>query len=577
MVPAVMKRRSLALSTLLIAGGFVCWIAGAFTADGVGSVTFVDVTRASNITFKHDNAASSQRYLIETMGSGAAWIDYDNDGYLDLFLANSAATKVYKPEHPLRSSLYRNNGDGTFTDVTDKAGVGAVDLFAMGVAVGDYDNDGFEDLCIVGYGRLILYHNNGNGTFTSVTEKAGVGNFGKWGSSAAWFDYDRDGKLDLVVANYVDFTPDRNLICINEGRPAYCHPNKYQGQTPTLFHNDGNGVFTDVSRASKVGLKAGNGLGVVCFDYNGDGWTDVFLANDSMENFLYRNKGNGTFEEVGIEAGVALGEDGKPEAGMGADAADSNRDGLPDLFVTHLDLEYNRLYRNNGDGTFTDATFASKLGAGTFRMSGFGTRFVDYDNDGWRDLFIANGHVLDNIKEFHAGTEYAEPKTVYRNVGGTFQDMTKQLGPDLADARVSRAAAFADYDNDGDVDVLVTNNGDRPQLLRNDGGNHSHWIEIRLIGTRSNRDGIGAKVKVVAHGIVQTDEAKGGMSYQAAHDHRLHFGLGDATQISVINVVWPSGAVTKLSDVQADRCITIKEDVGEVASRYPQFKKTAPG
>jgi hypothetical protein len=569
-----MKRHSLVI--LLAAGGLVCWVARAFVVDAGRGVTFVDVTRAANITFKHDNAASIHRYLIETMGSGAAWIDYDNDGYLDLFLANSAATKVYKPEHPLRSALYHSNGDGTFTDVTDKADVGAADLFAMGVAVGDYDNDGFEDLYVVGYSRSILYHNNGNGKFTDVTEKAGVSNLEKWGSSAAWFDYDRDGKLDLIVANYVDFTPDRNLICVNEGQPSYCHPNKYHGQTPTLFHNDGNGIFTDISRASKIGLKAGNGLGVVCFDYNGDGWTDVFLANDSMENFLYRNKGNGTFEEVGIEAGVALGEDGKPEAGMGTDAADYDRDGLPDLFVTHLDLEYNRLYRNNGDGTFDDTTFASKLGAGTFRMSGFGTRFIDYDNDGWRDLFIANGHVLDNIRKFHAGTEYAEPKTVYRNVGGTFQDVTKQLGSDLAEVRVSRAAVFADYDNDGDVDVLVTNNGDWPQLLRNDGGNRNHWVEIQLIGTRSNRDGIGARVQVVAHGIRQTDEAKGGMSYQAAHDPRLHFGLGHATQISVINVVWPSGAVTKLTDVQVDRCITIKEGVGEVASRYPLFKKTAP-
>jgi len=558
---------------LVISGALVCWAAAAFSPAAATHVTFVDVTRESNITFKHDNAASPQRYLIETMGAGAAWIDYDNDGYLDLFLANSAATNVYKTVHPLRSALYHSSGDGTFTDVTEKAGVGAADLFAMGVAVGDYDNDGFEDLYVVGYGRSILYHNNGDGTFTDVTKQAGVANLGKWGSSAAWFDYDRDGKLDLIVANYVDFTPERNLICVDEGRPAYCHPNKYHGQTPTLFHNEGNGVFKDVSRASGIGQKAGNGLGVVCFDYNGDGWTDVFLANDSMENFLYRNKGNGTFEEVGIEAGVALGEDGKPEAGMGTDAADYDGDGFPDLFVTHLDLEYNRIYRNLGDGSFADATFTSKLGAGTFRMSGFGTRFIDYDNDGWRDIFIANGHVLDNVKEFHAGTEYAEPKTVYRNLGGTFQDVTKQLGPDLATARVSRAAAFADYDNDGDVDVLVTNNGDRPQLLRNDGGNHNHWLEIRLIGTRSNRDGVGAKVKIICNGRVQTEEVKGGMSYQAAHDPRLHFGLGDASQLAELRVLWPSGAVTKLTDVPVDRCITIKEDVGEIPSRYPPFRK----
>ena len=561
-------------SILLISAAVLCWLAAAAAPEVARDVTFVDVTANANITFKHDNAATPQRYLIETMGSGAAWIDYDNDGYLDLYLVNSAATDIYKPPHPLRSALYHNNGDGTFTDVTEKAGVGAVGLFGMGVAVADYDNDGFEDLYVVGYGRSILYHNNGNGTFTDVSEKAGVANLGKWGSSAAWFDYDRDGKLDLVVANYVDFSPAGNLTCTTAGRPAYCHPNKYHGQTPTLYHNEGNGIFTDVSRASKIGLKAGNGLGVVCFDYDGDGWTDVFLANDSMENFLYRNERNGTFKEVGLEAGVALGEDGKPEAGMGTDAADYDRDGFPDLFVTHLDLEYNRLYRNNGDGTFTDATFASKLGAGTFRLSGFGTGFMDYDNDGWPDLFIANGHVLDNVKEFHAGTEYAEPKTVYRNIGGTFRDLTKQLGPNLVEARVSRAAAFADYDNDGDVDVLVTNNGDHPQLFRNDGGNRNHWLEVRLIGTRSNRDGIGARIRTDANGVRQTQEAKGGMSYQSAHDPRLHFGLGTATRIARLEIAWPSGAVTTLNDLPADQCITIKEGIGQVQSRWPQFRKT---
>jgi hypothetical protein len=569
-------------ATLCLAVGIPFAVVAAHTeprpsgsVDPSAPVTFVDVTSNSHITFKHDNAATPQRYLIETMGSGAAWIDYDNDGYLDLYLVNGAATKAYTPEHPLRSALYHSSGDGTFTDVTEKAGVAALGLFGMGVAVGDYDNDGFEDIYVVGYGSSILYHNSGNGTFTDVTKQAGVQNAGKWGSSAAWFDYDRDGKLDLIVANYVDFTPEHNLICLNEGRAAYCHPNKYHGQTPTLFHNDGNGRFTEVSRTSKIGLKAGNGLGVVCFDYNGDGWPDVFLANDSMENFLYKNKRDGTFEEVAIEAGVALGEDGKPEAGMGADAADFDRDGLPDLFVTHLDLEYNRLYRNEGNDTFSDVTFASKLGAGTFRMSGFGTRFLDYDNDGWRDLFIANGHVLDNIRFFHSGTEYAEPKIVYKNVGGTFQDVTKQLGADLAVPRVSRAAAFADYDNDGDMDVLVTNSGDRPQLFRNDGGNRNHWLEVRLTGTRSNRDGIGAKIKVVADGVLQTDEAKGGMSYQAAHDPRLHFGLGKATRISSIDILWPSGMVTKLTDLPVDQCITIKEGVGQLPSLYPAFKKAS--
>jgi hypothetical protein len=292
-----------------------------------------------------------------------------------------------------------------------------------------------------------------------------------------------------------------------------------------------------------------------------------------MENFLYVNRRDGTFEEVALEAGVAFGENGKAEAGMGVDAADYDRDGFPDLFVTHLDLEYNRLYRNQRDGTFADATFSTKLGAGTFKMSGFGTRFFDYDNDGWRDLFIANGHVLDNIHLLHAGTTYAEGKTIYRNVGGLFHDVTPRLGTDLAIPRVSRAAAFADYDNDGDMDILVTNNGDYPQLLRNDGGNRNHWLEVRLVGTRSNRDGIGSKVKILAGGVAQADEAKGGMSYQAAHDPRLHFGLGAASRISLLEIDWPSGAVTKLGNLSADRCITLKEDFGEVPSHCPPFKQ----
>jgi hypothetical protein len=537
------------------------------TAQEAPSVTFVDVTAAAGIGFKHDNARSPEKYLIETMGAGAAWLDYDNDGYLDLYLVNSAATKAYQPPQPLRSSLYRNNRDGTFTDVTDKAGVAASGLFGMGVAVGDYDNDGYPDLYVIGYGRSLLYHNNRDGTFVDVTEKAGVANAGKWGSSGAWFDYDHDGRLDLIVANYLDFTPEKNLICAEAGHRSYCHPNKYRGQAPTLFRNNGNGTFTDVSRSSKIGLKAGNGLGVVCFDFNGDGWTDVFIANDSMENFLFANRGDGTFQEIGIAAGVALSDDGKAEAGMGVDAADYDRDGRLDLFVTHLDRELNRLYRNLGDGSFEDATMSSKIGAGNFRLSGFGTRFIDYDNDGWRDLFIANGHVLDNIELFHADTAYAEKKTVYRNQRGAFRDVTEQLGPALSIPRVSRAAAFADYDNDGDIDVLVTNNGQEPQLLRNDGGNRNHWLEVRLTGVRSNRDGVGARVRLTAGGVTVVDESKGGMSYQSAHDRRLHFGLGDVARADVIQVRWPSGVVDRLTNVAADRVVVVQEGVGEVPAK----------
>ena len=543
----------------LTAVAFLIW---ASPDPNATQVRFTDVTAAAGISFKHDNAGSPEKYLIETMGSGAAWLDYDGDGLLDLYLVNNAATKAYHPPSPIRSALYRNQGDGTFRDVTAKAGVGAEGLFGMGAAVADFDNDGFPDLYVAGYGRSILFHNNGNGTFTDITSKAGVANPGKWASSAAWFDYDRDGWLDLVVVNYVDFTPENNAVCEYQRERGYCHPNQYRGQTPVLYHNNHDGTFTDVSRASGVGSKPGNGLGLVCFDYNGDGWPDIFIANDSMENFLYVNRGNGTFRESALESGVALSEDGRPEAGMGVDAADYDGDGRLDLFVTHLDREFNRLYRNKRDGTFEDATFTAKLGYTTYHMSGFGTRFLDYDDDGWRDLFIANGHVLDNVTRYHADASYAEPKVVYRNAQGLFRDATAELGPDLQTPRVSRGLAVADYDNDGDLDVLITNNGQAPQLLRNDGGNRKHWIEVKLIGSKSNRDGIGAAVKVIAGGRAQIDQTKGGMSYQSAHDPRVHVGLGDATTVDSIEVTWPSGTVDRIVRVAIDRLITIREGNG---------------
>src|SRR5438270_1130303 len=484
-------------------------------------VTFVDVAPASGIRFKHDNAASPEKYLIETMGGGCGWIDYDQNGLLDLYLVNSAATSAYKPANPLRAALYRNNGDGTFTDVTLKAGVGAEGLFGMGIAVGDYDNDGFPDLFVCGYGRSILYHNNGDGTFTDVTARAGVENKDRWASSAAWFDYDNDGRLDLIIANYVDWSPQNNVYCGDRGPGlrSYCHPDVYHGQPPTLYHNNGDGTFTDVSKASGVGLKPGNGLGVVTFDYDNDGWQDIFIANDSMPNFLFRNKRNGTFDEIAYAAGVAVSGDGKAEAGMGVDAADLAGSGRMDLIVTHLDMQLARLYRNLEDKSFDDATFRSKLGYATYRMSGFGARFIDYDNDGLRDLFMANGHVLDNIERYHADTRYAEPKLMFRNTGrGIFENVSDQLGADLLRPRVSRGAAAGDFDNDGDLDLLVSNNGQPAQLLRNDGGDANHWLEILLIGTRSNRDGVGARVKLTAGDLLQYDQKKGGMSYQSAQD-----------------------------------------------------------
>lgn len=533
-------------------------------AEVAPAVTFADVTRESGIAFVHDNAATSEKYLIETMGGAAAWLDYDGDGLLDLYLANSAGTEVFRPERPLRGALYRNEGNGEFTEVTEGTGTGAEGLFGMGVAVGDYDNDGDPDLVVTGYRKLLLFRNSGEGTFRDVSGPAGVALPDKWGSSAAWLDFDNDGWLDLAVVNYLDWSPENNLRCgeMRPGYRSYCHPNKYRGQTPNLFRNLGNGQFEDVSE--RVGLEdyAGNGLGIVCFDYDRDGWMDIFIANDSMPNFLFRNVGGRQFEEVAFFAGVALGENGETEAGMGVDAADYDGDGWPDLYITHLDFEFDRLYRNGTDGTFRDATFESGIGYATFDVSGFGTGFIDYDNDGWRDLFVANGHVLDNIDLFHEGTTYEERKLVFRNVDGRFEEAGELLGEAIARPRVSRAAAFADYDNDGDTDVLVANNGQEPQLLRNDGGNRSGWLQVHLIGQESNRDGIGARVTVVSEGFVQVAERTGGRSYQSAHDPRLHFGLGSRERVEEIEVRWPSGVVDRIQEVRAGTRVMVREGLG---------------
>lgn len=540
------------------------------------AVTFVDVAKSAGVHFKHDNAATAEKYLIETMGSGCGWLDYDQNGLFDLYLVNGAATKIYQPKAPLRSALYRNNGDGSFTDVTDKAGVGAEGLFGMGVAVGDYDNDGYPDLFVCGYGRCILYHNNGDGTFTDVTAKAGVANDGRWASSAAWFDYDNDGRLDIIVANYVDWSPERNFYCGDKGpgMRSYCHPDDFHPQPPTLFHNNGDGTFTDVSGTSRVGLKPGNGLGVVTFDYDDDGWQDIFIANDSMPNFLFHNNRDGTFTETAYLAGVAVSGDGAAEAGMGVDAAVTSNSGRMDLVVTHLDLQLARFYRNLGELGFEDATFPSKLSYATYHMSGFGTRFVDYDNDGAVDLFMADGHVLDNVERYHADTRYAEPKLMFRNNGnGIFENVSGQLGDALLAPRVSRGVAVCDFDNDGDLDILVNNNGGFPQLLRNDGGNTNHWLEILLVGTKSNRDGVGARVKLTAGDLFLYAQRKGGMSYQSAQDPRLHFGIGARQKIDTIEVRWPSGVVTTLSGVPSDQIITIEEGKGRIAREFPHLKQ----
>jgi hypothetical protein len=538
------------------------------------AVTFTDIAMTAGITFVHDNAATPEKYLIESMGAGCAWIDYDQDGFMDLYLVNGAATKIYTPKQPLRGALYRNKGDGTFTDVTKSAGVGAEGLFGMGVAVGDYDNDGFPDLFVLGYDRCILYHNNGQGTFTDVTARAKVENRGLWASSAAWFDYDNDGRLDLIIANYVDWTPERNFYCGDQGpgMRSYCHPNVFHGQPAALFHNNGDGTFTDASQSSGVGPKAANGLGVVTLDYNNDGWQDIFISNDAQPNHLFHNKGDGTFREVGYMSGTAVGGDGQMEAGMGVDAADTTNTGRLDIYITHLDLQLNRFYRNLGDESFTDASLSSKLGNDTYQFSGFGTRFMDYDNDGLTDLFVANGNVMDNVQLYHPNTTYAEPKQMFRNIGrGKFENVSTKLGPDMEKPHVSRGCASGDFDNDGDLDVLVSACGGKPQLFRNDGGNANHWLEILLIGTKSNRDGVGARVKVTAGDLAVYDQRKGGMSYQSAQDPRLHFGLGERTTVDTVEIVWPSKEVTKLEKLKSDQIITVKEGAGPVDRPFPRI------
>jgi len=538
------------------------------------SVRFTDIRQVAGITFQHDHTFTAEKNYLETMGSGLGWIDYDQDGLMDLYFVQTAETEWYKPPHPLRSALYHNNGDGTFTDVTEKAGVGAEGLYGQGVAVGDYDNDGYPDLYVTGYGRAILYHNNGDGTFTDVTAKAGVGDEGQWSTSAGWFDYDKDGYLDLLVCNYIDWSPKTNLYC-GEHRPgyrAYCHPDNYRGLRLKLYHNNHDGTFTDVSEKSGIGIPEVKGMGVVLADFNNDGWTDVFVANDTWPNSLFINKKDGTFEDISFMSGVAASEDGKYEAGMGADAADVDGDGWFDIYVTHLDFELNRLYRNNHDQTFDDATYSSAMGNKAVLLSGVSTKLFDYDNDGWVDIFQVNGSMLDNISLYHSEETFMEPKLMFRNLGqGKFEKVSELLGPDFMKPVVGRGSAVADFDNDGDLDIAISVSGGYPQLLRNDGGNANNWLEVMLVGTTSNRDGVGAALKLVSEGFTQYQQRKGGMSYMSAHDPRVHFGLGQRKSIERLEITWPSGTVEKLTNLPINQVITVKEGTGIIPRSFPRI------
>ena len=539
------------------------------------SVHFTDIRKSAGITFQQDSTQTDEKYYLETMGTGVAWIDYDQDGLMDLYFVQSGATDAYKPAHPLRSALYRNNGDGTFTDVTDKAGVGGEGHYGQGVAVGDYNNDGFPDLYVTGYGRAILYRNNGDGTFTDVTAKAGVADDGAWSTSAGWFDFDKDGWLDLVVTNYLDWSPKNNLWCGERapGYRSYCNPGNYKGQKTKLYHNNHDGTFTDVSDKSGVGLPESKGMSLVLADLNNDGWPDIAIANDTWPNFLFENKHDGTFSDVSLVSGLAASEDGGYEAGMGIDAADVDGDGLLDIYITHLDFELNRLYHNNGDGTFTDVTYSSGIGNKAMLLSGVAAKFIDYDNDGWPDIVQANGAMVDNIRLYHSLVSYEEPLLMFHNIGhGKFEKSSDALGADFNRPVVGRGLATADFFNDGQVGFAVNCRGDYPELLRNDGARGNHWIEVLLIGTKSNRDGIGAVLKLASSGVVQVDQAKGGTSYMSASDPRIHFGLGKRTKIDSLTITWPSGQVDKLTSVPVDTIIAVKEGTGIVPHPFPKVR-----
>lgn len=540
-------------------------------------VTYTDVSKSAGLNFKQDGTSSEEKYYLETMGTGVAWLDYDQDGLMDLFFVQSAATDLYKPPHPLRSALYHNNGDGTFTDVTAKAGVAGEGHYGQGVAVADFNNDGYPDLYVTGYGRAILYLNNGDGTFTDVTAKAGVADQGGWSTSAGWFDYDKDGWLDLVVTNYIEWTPKTNIWC-GEHRPgyrSYCHPGNYRGQNTRLYHNNHDGTFTDVSETSGVGKPESKGMGVVLADFNNDGWPDIAIANDSWPNFLFINKHDGTFEDVSLFSGIAASEDGRYEAGMGIDAADVDGDGWLDIYITHLDFELNRLYHNDHDGTFVDDTFRSGIGNKAILLSGVSMKFLDYDNDGWPDILQLNGAMLDNIQLYHNQVFYKEPLLMLRNLGeGKFDKVSGSLGPDFVRPIAGRGLATADYDNDGDIDIVTNNRDDYPSLLRNDGGNANHWLTVLLIGTKSNRDGLGSSLKLQAEGWSAVEQAKGGMGYMSASDPRIHFGLGKRTKIDSLVITWPSGQIDRLNTVPIDQIIAVEEGKGIVPRKFPKITRS---
>ena len=519
----------------------------------------------SRITWTHRNGRSPEMYLPETVGAGCAFIDYDNDGWMDIYLVNSGKCDFYDPQPPLRNALYRNNRDGTFTDVTEKAGVPGGG-YGMGAAVGDYDGDGLPDLLVTQYNGVILYHNNGDGTFTDVTRKAGLPALG-WASSAVWFDYDNDGKLDLFICRFVDFDKSKNKFCGNRdtGDRYYCIPRVYDPAPSWLFHNNGDGTFTDVSSESGIAKSLGKAWGVVACDINNDGLMDLFVANDTEANFLFVNRGNGKFEERGLQANVGYSAEGRARSGMGVDAADYDQDGWLDLFVTNVDQEMYSLYQNNRDGTFDDMAVPYGIGKFTRLMSGWGVKFFDYDNDGNMDLFIANGHPDDKIEAHTSEVKYREPMLLFHGTGKGFENVTAASGPVFSIPYAARGMAIGDFDNDGAVDVLVALNNGAPLLLRNQAARANHWLGVKLAAKRTNPDAVGAVITWQAGDLKRSRYKTGGGSYLASHDPRMVLGLGNRPRVDWVEVKWPlpSGRVERFTNLPVDQYVTLVEGHGD--------------
>jgi len=535
--------------------------ASAPAAQENAPVVFAEVPpEKSKITWTHDNGRSVAHHLPETCGGGGLFFDYDNDGWLDIYLVNSGPSDFYKPTTPIRNALYRNNHDGTFTDVTDKAGV-AGNTFGMGAAAADYDGDGWQDLYVTSYGRNVLYHNNHDGTFADVTDKAGVAAPG-WSTQATFFDYDGDGRLDLFVSSFVEYSAAGTIFCGDNrvGRRYYCVPRVFKPRPSHLFRNNGNGTFTDVSKESGVADSPGKSFGAVATDVNNDGLPDLFVANDTMPNFLFLNKGKGKFEEIGLQSGVAYSDAGAPRSGMGVDAADYDGDGWQDLFVANIDQELFSLYQNQKDLTFVDKP--GEIGQATRLLSGWGLKFFDYDDDGDPDLILANGHPDDMVEMQSLKVKYKEPLLMFENTGGKFRNVSAQSGEVFQKDFPARGLSAGDYDNDGDLDILIINNGAPPVLLRNDGGNRNNWLGLELVATKSNTAAVGAVITWEAGGVRRTRLKTGGGSYLSSNDPREILGVGKAAKIDSVEIKWPSGRVDKLTNPPVGKYVKVVEGEG---------------